>query len=156
MLFRSVPVKGTIDKIELVNSNSVSIVDYKTGTYNANKIKKRNPISHENGSPYWNQLLFYKLLYEQARPMQALVKKATLEWVEADKKGKIQTHDIEFSKDDEQWMEKRIATTYDKILQHDFYKGCGKKDCQWCNFVNDFKTPIHFDVSVSEGLDDGK
>ena len=151
-----VPVKGTIDKIELVDSNSVRIVDYKTGVFDAKKIKNRNSISHENGSPYWNQVLFYKLLYEQARPMQALAKKASLEWVEADTKGKIQTRAIEFSDDDVAWMKTRIATTYNKIQQHDFYKGCGKKECQWCNFINDFKTPIHFDVSVSEWLDDGK
>jgi DNA helicase-2/ATP-dependent DNA helicase PcrA len=28
-----------------------------------------------------------------------------------------------------------IKEVYDKIMQHDFYEGCGKKTCQWCEFV---------------------
>ena len=37
---------------------------------------------------------------------------------------------------------KQITETWDKIQAHDFYKGCGKPECHWCNFVKDHKLYI--------------
>jgi len=31
-------------------------------------------------------------------------------------------------------MEDLIADVYSKIKNHEFSKGCGKGDCEWCNF----------------------
>jgi DNA helicase-2/ATP-dependent DNA helicase PcrA len=30
---------------------------------------------------------------------------------------------------------KQISTVWEKIHKRDFYKGCGKDYCYWCNFV---------------------
>jgi DNA helicase-2/ATP-dependent DNA helicase PcrA len=42
-------------------------------------------------------------------------------------------------------VEKQITETWNKIQDHDFYKGCGKPDCYWCNFVKEHKlyTAMH-------------
>ena len=32
-------------------------------------------------------------------------------------------------------VKEQIKSTWDKIQAHDFYTGCGKEDCHWCNFV---------------------
>ena len=29
----------------------------------------------------------------------------------------------------------QITTTWQKIQNREFYKGCGEEDCKWCNFV---------------------
>ena len=36
-------------------------------------------------------------------------------------------------------MKAQIADTWEKIQEHDFYTGCGKEDCDWCNFVKEHK-----------------
>jgi DNA helicase-2/ATP-dependent DNA helicase PcrA len=34
---------------------------------------------------------------------------------------------------------------WEKIQQKDFYTGCGKEDCHWCNFVknNELAVALH-------------
>ncbi len=36
-------------------------------------------------------------------------------------------------------VKKQIVSTWNKIQQHDFYTGCGKPDCEWCNFAKNNK-----------------
>jgi DNA helicase II / ATP-dependent DNA helicase PcrA len=38
----------------------------------------------------------------------------------------------------------QIVTVWDKIQNKDFYTGCGKEDCHWCNFVKDNKLAIDY------------
>jgi DNA helicase-2/ATP-dependent DNA helicase PcrA len=40
----------------------------------------------------------------------------------------------------------QITDTWAKIQQHEFYTGCGKEDCHWCNFV---KTN-HLEIALHE------
>ena len=47
-----------------------------------------------------------------------------------------------------------LRTTYDKIMRQDFYTGCGKEDCEWCQFVQeDIQPPSHTKENIEE-LDD--
>jgi DNA helicase II / ATP-dependent DNA helicase PcrA len=151
VMLGNMPVKGTIDKIEIIGQNVAKIVDYKTGKFDTKKIAKRS--KKENGSRYWNQLLFYKLLYEQRFPMTT-IKESAIDFVTEDTKGKNLVN-VEFSDDDVTWMRARLAETHNRILDLDFYTGCGGKGCQWCNFVKNSTTPTRFDNSIKEDLDDG-
>ena len=36
----------------------------------------------------------------------------------------------------------QITATWEKIRARDFYTGCGKEDCHWCNFVKDNKLAV--------------
>ena len=36
-------------------------------------------------------------------------------------------------------MKGQITDTWAKIQDHDFYTGCGKPECSWCNFVKEHK-----------------
>jgi DNA helicase-2/ATP-dependent DNA helicase PcrA len=36
----------------------------------------------------------------------------------------------------------QIKTVWQKIQDRDFYTGCGKPDCHWCNFVKENKLAI--------------
>ena len=39
----------------------------------------------------------------------------------------------------------QIVSTWEKIQNHEFYTGCGKEDCHWCEFVktNNLAIAIH-------------
>jgi DNA helicase-2/ATP-dependent DNA helicase PcrA len=140
-----------IDKIEMIGGNKRRVVDYKTGKIDAKSIAKRS--AKHNGGEYWNQLLFYKLLYEQRFP-QSNIQTGFIDYVTLEN-GNKSVKPIEFTDDDTTWMRNRIQITYEQILNLDFYKGCAKKDCQWCSFVQNSVTPSNFDNKISEGLDDG-
>jgi DNA helicase-2/ATP-dependent DNA helicase PcrA len=45
------------------------------------------------------------------------------------------TKTLVFEDDEVHLFQQLIKEVYDKIMQHDFYEGCGKKTCQWCEFV---------------------
>ena len=32
-------------------------------------------------------------------------------------------------------VKQQLTQVWQKIQAHDFYTGCGKEDCHWCNFV---------------------
>jgi len=42
-------------------------------------------------------------------------------------------------------VKQQIKMVWDKIQQHDFYTGCGKPDCHWCEFVktNNMAVALH-------------
>jgi DNA helicase II / ATP-dependent DNA helicase PcrA len=47
----------------------------------------------------------------------------------------IQPQDIET-------VTQQITDVWEKIQKRDFYKGCGKEDCHWCNFVKENKLHV--------------
>jgi DNA helicase-2/ATP-dependent DNA helicase PcrA len=36
-------------------------------------------------------------------------------------------------------VEQQIRDVWQKIRNHEFYTGCGKPECNWCNFTKDNK-----------------
>jgi len=42
-------------------------------------------------------------------------------------------------------VKQQIVNVWQKIQEHDFYTGCGKEDCHWCNFVktNNLAVALH-------------
>jgi len=49
--------------------------------------------------------------------------------------GEYHKEKIVISPDDTAEVTGQIKTVYQKIMAHDFYIGCGKKECDWCHFV---------------------
>ena len=43
---------------------------------------------------------------------------------------------------DVETVKNQITTAWQKIQNKEFYTGCGKDDCTWCNFVKDNKLDI--------------
>ncbi|MBC7451464.1 MAG: ATP-dependent helicase, partial [Cytophagales bacterium] len=138
-----VPIKGTIDKIEL-NSDSVNVIDYKTGKFESSK-KKLNPPNEREalGGDYWRQIIFYKILIENDRRETYKVLSGELDFVEPDTKTKVPVkHKIFISPDDQQIVLEQIKDSYSRIMKHEFSVGCGEEDCTWCNFVRYNYKPI--------------
>jgi DNA helicase-2/ATP-dependent DNA helicase PcrA len=134
------PIKGKIDKIELLADNFCRVVDYKTGKPESQHTKENLSAPNEKnnmlGGDYWRQMVFYKLLVE-CQPFNKLkVGEGVFEYIEKGKNGAYD-HKIIILPSDELAVKTQIESSYNSIKNFEFEEGCGKKDCTWCNFVKD-------------------
>jgi DNA helicase-2/ATP-dependent DNA helicase PcrA len=151
---KGVPMKGSVDKIEKIERNEVRIIDYKTGKYHAHKIAPptdKAPL----GGDYWRQVIFYKILLENYHRLSYRVTDCKIDYVEPDAvKGTNRFETIDIRPDYVKIVMQQIVDTYDKIQQHQFYEGCGNKDCSWCNFAKDHQLRNRYKDEIDADLDD--
>jgi DNA helicase-2/ATP-dependent DNA helicase PcrA len=150
-----VPLTGTIDKLEFLPQLHVSIVDYKTGTYQPAKLRRPSAASPHGGS-FWRQLVFYKILYEAFDRSSRTVSHGEIAYLEPNAEGQFPEIRISFAPDDVIQLRRLIKETYDKIINHQFFKGCGRPECQWCGVVRREALPGRLSRVENEELDDGK
>jgi DNA helicase II / ATP-dependent DNA helicase PcrA len=149
VVIEGVPVKGVLDKLEF-NGRQVNIVDYKTGNP-ANALPKTKGPSEKMplGGDYWRQAVFYKLLVDRSqRDFQVI--STEFDFIEPDNKKVWIKQKIFITPQDESIVTRQITETWAKIQNHDFYTGCGKEDCHWCNFIKTNKLNIHAVVAEEE------
>jgi len=154
-----IKIKGFIDKVEDLR-DTIEFIDYKTGdregTYAKEKLKKPNPKGRTEkskmGGDYWRQAVFYKILADESRKYLKPVHKAKYVFVEPDKETKEIPDPVEFTftPDDISLVKNQIKDTFESIMNHKFYEGCGKEDCQYCGFMKD----TNQDISVQELQED--
>ncbi|UAY52206.1 ATP-dependent DNA helicase [Ferruginibacter albus] len=132
-----VPIKGKLDKLEF-NGKEVNVVDYKTGDIDKAKPKLQAPNDKEpNGGDYWRQAVFYKILVDNYEQKDWKVVSTEFDFIEPDKKKEYQKAKIVINPNDITTVTQQIAEVWQKIQERDFYTGCGKEDCHWCNFVKE-------------------
>jgi DNA helicase II / ATP-dependent DNA helicase PcrA len=133
VVLAGVPLKGKLDKLEF-DGKLVNVVDYKTGKPENAMSKIKGPSDKlPAGGDYWRQAVFYKLLVDRS-PFGWQVVSTEFDFIEpVDKKYKKQK--VYITPQDEATVTAQISDTWNRIQQHDFYTGCGKEDCHWCNFV---------------------
>lgn len=132
---QGVPIKGSIDKIEKIELNYVRIIDYKTGKYRPEKTEPPSE-KHPLGGDYWRQVVFYKLLLENYHRRDFIVSEGKIDYVEPDPKtGQNRFKKIDLQPSHLRTVTKQITDSYAKIKNHEFYEGCGKPNCHWCNFT---------------------
>ena len=144
VVVNGVPLKGKLDKLEFTGKE-VNVVDYKTGdVYKAmEKLKPPNE-KQPDGGDYWRQAVFYKILLDHYnRDWQAV--SSEFDFIEPDKKKNYRKEKIYINPEDITSVTHQIKTVWDKIQHHDFYTGCGKPDCHWCEFVktNNMAVALH-------------
>ena len=134
VVVNGVPIKGKLDKLEF-DGKRVNVVDYKTGDPEKAKPKLLPPSDKEpNGGDYWRQAVFYKMLVDHSeRGWEAV--STEFDFVEPDKKKKYRKEKLVITPADIETVRQQITAVWEKIQAHDFYTGCGKQDCHWCNFV---------------------
>ena len=122
------------------------MVDYKTGDPDKSREKlmppnEKNPL----GGDYWRQAVFYKILVDNLGNRDWKVTSTEFDFVEPDKKKKYQKRKLYITEEDTTTVTQQIADTWKKIQAHEFYVGCGSKDCHYCNFIktNDLYTDLH-------------
>lgn len=147
-----VPVKGKLDKLEF-DGKQVTVVDYKTGNPDKAKDKLKPPSAKDpNGGDYWRQAVFYKLLVDNQEQRGWKVIATVFDFVEPDAKKEYQQQKLTITPQDITTVQQQIITTWQKIQEHQFYTGCGKEDCHWCNFVktNNLAIALHETVTADE------
>lgn len=139
VVLRGVPLRGKLDKLEF-DGNEVVVVDYKTGNYDYAVDKMKPPTDNDpNGGDYWRQAVFYKILVDEYEQKKWRVRATAFDYIEPDKKGYYHTDYINITARDIEIVSEQIETIWKKIKAHEFYTGCGKPDCHWCNFARDNK-----------------
>ncbi len=145
VIVRGVPLKGKLDKLEF-NGKEVNVVDYKTGDVDRARDKLAAPGPKDpNGGDYWRQAVFYKLLVDSYEQKDWKVVSTEFDFVEPDKKKEYRKIKIPITPEDITTVTQQIITTWQKIRDREFYTGCGKPDCHWCNFVktNNLAIALH-------------
>ena len=144
VVLKGIPLKGAIDKIEF-NGKQVVVIDYKTGSVENAKEKllapnDKNPL----GGDYWRQAVFYKILL-RGHPKNWEVERAEFDFVEPNKKSAFEKIGITISEADITTVTQQVVETWEKIQNKEFYKGCGKPECHWCQFVksNELAVALH-------------
>ena len=137
-----IPLKGKLDKLEFEGAN-VNVVDYKTGDIDKARKKLKAPHDEDpNGGDYWRQAVFYKILIDHYDQKNWKVVSTEFDFIEPDKKKQFKKEKIVISPADTTTVISQIKTVWKKIQDRELYKGCGKSDCHWCNFVKDNEMAI--------------
>lgn len=145
VLVKGVPLKGKLDKLEF-DGKAVNVVDYKTGDVDKAKEKMKGPSDKEpNGGDYWRQAVFYKILVDNYELKDWKVVSTEFDFVEPNKKKEYKKEKIVITPADIETVTQQITTVWTKIQNREFYIGCGKEDCHWCNFVktNNMAISLH-------------
>jgi DNA helicase-2/ATP-dependent DNA helicase PcrA len=140
-----VPLKGKLDKLEF-DGKQVIVVDYKTGDPDKALPKLKGPGDKEpHGGDYWRQAVFYKILVDNYTAKDWKVISTEFDFIEPDKKKNYRREKVLITPADITTVTEQITTVWNKIQSHDFYTGCGKEDCHWCNFVktNNLAVALH-------------
>ena len=145
IVVNDVPLRGKLDKLEF-DGRSVNVVDYKTGDPDKAKSKLQPPSDKDPvGGDYWRQAVFYKILVDNYEKKGWKVVSTEFDFVEPDKKKGYRKEKVFITQRDTDTVAGQIETVWGKIQDHDFYTGCGKEDCHWCNFVknNNLTVALH-------------
>jgi DNA helicase II / ATP-dependent DNA helicase PcrA len=135
IVYQGVPLKGKLDKLEF-DGKSVNVVDYKTGDPDKALAKLKGPDAKQPlGGDYWRQAVFYKILVDQFEGRGWTAVSTEFDFVEPDKKKQYRQEKIVITPEDLQQVGDQIKQVWERIQARDFYTGCGKPDCHWCNFV---------------------
>ena len=70
---------------------------------------------------------------------------AEFDFIEPNKKNQFEKIAISITDADLTTVGQQIQMVWEKIQNKDFYTGCGKEDCHWCNFVktNELAVALH-------------
>jgi DNA helicase-2/ATP-dependent DNA helicase PcrA len=153
VVYNGIPIKGKIDKLEF-NGKDVNVVDYKTGNatgiWTKEKLWRPND-KYPDGGDYWRQAVFYKILVDNYENKQWKVVSTTFDFVEPDKNQKYHAEKIFIEPHDIETVTQQMTMVWNKIQNRDFYTGCGKEDCRWCNFVKENKLAVSlYEMSEEE------
>jgi DNA helicase-2/ATP-dependent DNA helicase PcrA len=149
-----VPLNGKLDKLEF-DGNFVNVVDYKTGKYENAKKKFKRPdqdavekainankepnFEDQYGGDYWRQAVFYKILLDYDKTKSWECRSSEFDFIEPNKdSGEFFKEKVAIVPSDMEVVRQQITESYAKISQKEFAHGCGKEDCKWCNFTQEY------------------
>lgn len=140
-----IPIKGKIDKMEF-SGKEINVVDYKTGDPLKAAKKLLSPCEKlPDGGDYWRQAVFYKILIDNIDGRDWRVVSTEFDFIEPDKSNTFQKKKVLIQPADMETVTQQITRVWERIQAYDFYTGCGKEECMWCNFVkeNNLAVALH-------------
>lgn len=131
-----IPISGKLDKLEF-DGNAVNVVDYKTGNP-SNGLKKLKGITDKtpDGTDYWRQIVFYKILMDADKKRPWEMVSGEMDFIEKLDDKEFIKQRVYVKPDDIALVKRQIKTAYTNMNEHQF-DGCGEDGCQWCGFVKD-------------------
>ena len=139
-ILENIPLTGKLDRVD-VYSDYVHVTDYKTGKFaNAtDKLKSPKNLDHIGGD-YWRQVVFYKILLDLDSSLGKTMTSGSMDFVEVTEKDKINSGKFIVSPEEIEIVTEQIKTSYNKIMNHEFYSGCGKPKCYACNMAKNIQS----------------
>ena len=135
VVINGVPIRGKIDKLEF-DGRQVNVVDYKSGDIEKGLIKMNPPCETDpNGGDYWRQAVFYKILVDNYTQKSWQVVSTEFDFIEPDKTKVYRKEKINIRPEDMETVKQQLTAVWAKIQAREFYTGCNKEHCHWCNFV---------------------
>ncbi|MFA4826924.1 MAG: ATP-dependent DNA helicase [Candidatus Shapirobacteria bacterium] len=110
----NIPLTGKIDKMDIVDPKTVSVVDFKTG----NPDTKYQELSKDGD--YFRQLVFYKILCQNAHGFPYKVNAGTIDFIEKSKSGQFKRANFDLSADDVSKLTILIKEVFQKIQNLEF------------------------------------
>lgn len=154
VVIKDVPLKGKLDKLEF-DGKLVNVVDYKTGDPDKARPKLKAPHEKDpNGGDYWRQAVFYKILIDNYGQKDWKVISTEFDFIEPDRKKTYRREKVIITPADITTVTEQITDTWKKIQARDFYTGCGKEDCHWCNFVKTNNLAVDWHEPEEEPAED--
>lgn len=142
--YDGVIMRGFLDRVDIISPTVAEIVDYKTGSVRNMKMKVGGPTkTYPEGKQYWRQLIFYKILLENARDSKYKVLSAKIASLEPNDNNHFDEYVVKISPEDEALVGELIKETWANIHAHKFEEGCGEEFCTWCNFANDHLSLVY-------------
>lgn len=153
-LLDGVPVTGKIDKLEL-DGDTCRVIDYKTGDPERSALANVAPPNDKEplGGDYWRQMVFYKLLLEHAEDRPRKVTSGMFDYIQPGKGGVYKQLYVPVFEQDEAIVRAQLKDVYNRIMNHEFDRGCGEESCHWCNFAKRYEL-IRTDANAVIELDD--
>ncbi len=136
VFFEGIPITGKIDKIEIIDPQKklVNLVDYKTG----NPDGKTEKLAR-NGD-YWRQIIFYKLLCDNAENFEYTMVSGQIDFVQKSKqKDAFVKKDIPIAKEDIEMLSAQIKDSYGEMISLAFLHFMPERYCGECEYCRDFR-----------------
>lgn len=127
---------GKIDRIDIVNEsgNSVSLIDYKTGSPKTRSFIEGK--TQDSNGNYKRQLVFYKLLTQLDPLFKYQAIQSELIFVEPDKLGKFHRELFTITNEEVVDLKKTIYSVAQQIKNHNFARTTNTKTCLRCELLS--------------------
>ncbi|KAI9449336.1 UvrD/REP helicase [Russula earlei] len=142
IVVNNIPVKGFTDKIQFWG-NDIVITDYKTGNFNKSRLRGDFDLpggeKKPQGGNYWRQAVFYKILVDNLPGKNWKVQYTQFDFVEPNAKDEFDIEKLAITPQEVEQVKEQVSFVWEQVQQHNFYTGCGKPECEWCNFAKNNK-----------------
>ena len=126
------PIRGKLDRIDILSGNKAVVIDYKTGKSKSEREIRGETSAGDGG--YFRQLAFYGFLLRADG--RWAIDTARLDFVEPNDSGKIVSRAFPITKDDIDTVSAEIVSVAQKIYSFDFLNDpCDPATSDYCDLV---------------------